>query len=341
MSDTQTADSVEEVVAKGVERVNADETPSPPAGAVQRQEEEDVFEDASEDGEVQIRREAVHPRPLHPDPVYPPRAQVGNRLKLKPDTYDGTSDWTEYVIYFDQVAELNGWDEETKAMTLGVCLRGEARMVLAGLNPAQRRSYGAVTRALEQSFSPVEKVHLYQAELKARRKKTDETMADLGRDVAKLVRLAYPTADPATREVIGINSFLDALPGPASEIKLHVIKGRPRTLQEATAHATEVEAVMEADSRRTQKRRGEGRHEVKMVGTEEGDKMKQLERRCEELEKSLKRSQASSGKRKDGRKPVVCYECKEEGHYKRDCPKVRNAGKQNQGNVSPRLDQRE
>ena len=36
-------------------------------------------------------------------------------------------------------------------------------------------------------------------------------MVDLGRDVAKLVRLAYPTADAATREVIGINSFLEAL----------------------------------------------------------------------------------------------------------------------------------
>ena len=63
-------------------------------------------------------------------------------------------------------------------------------------------------------------------------------MVDLGRDVAKLVWLAYPTADAATREVIGINSFLEALPGPAFEMKLHVIKGRPRTLQEAVAHAT-------------------------------------------------------------------------------------------------------
>ena len=63
-------------------------------------------------------------------------------------------------------------------------------------------------------------------------------MVDLGRDVAKLVRLAYPTVDVATREVMGINFFLEALPGPSSEMKLHVIKGRPRTLQEAVAHAT-------------------------------------------------------------------------------------------------------
>ena len=84
-------------------------------------------------------------------------------------------------------------------------------------------------------------------------------MVDLGRDVAKLVRLAYPTADAATREVIGINSFLEALPGPASEMKLHVIKERQRTLQEAVAHATEVDAVIEVESRKTSRCRGDVR----------------------------------------------------------------------------------
>ena len=50
-------------------------------------------------------------------------------------------------------------------------------------------------------------------------------MADLGQDVGRLVRLAYLSADGSTREIIGVNAFLDALPGPATEIKLHVIWG--------------------------------------------------------------------------------------------------------------------
>ena len=76
-------------------------------------------------------------------------------------------------------------------------------------------------------------------------------MVDLERDMAKLVRLVYPIADTATREVIGFNSFLEALPGTASEMKLHVIKGRPCTLQEAVAHVTEVNAVIKAESWKT------------------------------------------------------------------------------------------
>ena len=98
--------------------------------------------------------------------------------------------------------------------------------MLVSLNQAQRGSYLALTTALAQSFSLKELMYLYPAQLKARRKKADETMANLGRDAAKLVQLVYQTADPATREVIRINAFLEALPGPASEMKLHVMKGR-------------------------------------------------------------------------------------------------------------------
>ena len=175
---------------------------------------------------------------------------------IKVEMYDDTTDWSEYQVYFDQMSELFGRDEERLAMMLGICLKGEARVVFASLEKAQRRSYHALTQALTQSFAPKELVHLYQAELKAQKKKTEESMMDLGRDVAKLVRWAYPTADVAIREVIGINSFLEALPGHASEMKLHIIKGIPRTLKEAVAHATEIDAMIEVESRKSCRRRG-------------------------------------------------------------------------------------
>ena len=47
------------------------------------------------------------------------------------------------------------------------------------------------------------RVHLFQADLKAHKKKVNDFMADLGRYIAKLVRLAYPNADIMNREVIG------------------------------------------------------------------------------------------------------------------------------------------
>ena len=316
---------------------------------VRDEEEDEVFEDASEDGEVFLRRD-VHPRAPPPAWNLPPRPalpMVSTTPHMKPEDYDGTSDWAEYKIYFDQMAELYNWDEERRAMILGICLKGEARVVLASLNPAQRRSYVALTTALAQSFSPQELVHLYQAELKARKKRPDESMANLGRDVAKLVRLAYPTADPATREVIGINTFLEALPGPASEMKLHVIKGRPRSLQEAVAHATEVDAVVEAENRKNPRRRGD----IRMVGSSEEDLTREVEKLRDELAKTrAELESAKSGTHPQGqmqdqmkgrtsgkrsRKDVVCYGCGGKGHFRRECPLVK---KDSQGNESRRLE---
>ena len=120
------------------------------------------------------------------------------------------------------------------------------------------------------------------------------------------------TADVATREVIGINSFLEALPGLASEMKLHVFKGRPHTLQEAVAHAMEVDAVIEAESRKTS-RRGD----VRMVEPADEDLRQEMKRLKEDLvqtKKELKEAQQEGKTRKGGRRPleeVTCYGCGE------------------------------
>ena len=232
---------------------------------LQAPEDDDVFEDASDAGEVLVRRPAPRRN------LFPAQPLVSPMPQMRPELYDGTGDWSEYLMYFEQLAELGGWDEGRMAGMLAVCLKGEARVVISSMEPAMRRSYAALTGALSQNFAPKELVHLHQAELKSRRKKADETMGELGRDIAKLVRQAFPMADSATRDVIGINSFLDALPGAASDMKLHVIKGRPRNLQEAVAHATEVDAVMEADNMRSSKKRGD----VRMVGAPDAGDMRE------------------------------------------------------------------
>ena len=309
----------------------AREAPANPPG--REEEQEEVYEDASDNGEILFKRR----EPVWQDP-HPPRQWVSTAPRFKPEDYDGTTSWTEYQMYFDQLAELSEWDDEKKAMILGLCLKGEARMVLAGLDVARRHSYLAVTTALAQNFAPKELVHLHQAELKARKKKREESMTDLGRDIARLVRLAYPTADLATREVIGINAFLEALPGPASEMKLHVIKGRPRSLQEAVAHATEVDAVVEAESMRSGRRRGE----VRMVGGSEEDASSEVVKLKKELDKTLeelKRIKSDSSKKEGKRsaKDFTCYTCGEKGHMRRNCPKAKEYPS-GQGNESRRLE---
>ena len=82
-------------------------------------------------------------------------------------------------------------------------------MVLAGLNAAQWHSYHYAISVLAQSFTPKGLVHLCHAELNVGQKKGDEIMADLGWDLAGLVRLVYLTADFSTRKVTGVNAWMN------------------------------------------------------------------------------------------------------------------------------------
>ena len=86
-------------------------------------------------------------------------------------------------------------------------------------------------------------------------------MVDLNQDITEKVRLAYVTPYTATRAVIGINAFLEPFPGPDSEMKLQVIKGRSHSLQEAAADATEAKRGPDQDSKKAEEVTEEGRWE--------------------------------------------------------------------------------
>ena len=47
--------------------------------------------------------------------------------------------------------------------------------------------------------------------LKNRVRKREEGLTELAEDVEKLIRLAYPDADPAMVELLGIDHFIDTL----------------------------------------------------------------------------------------------------------------------------------
>ena len=286
-----------------------------------RQEEMERM-DPEEDDEA----DAVHD---YPGPGRRGPGGAGRGLRLEP--YDGSTSWPEYFVYFEQMIEFQGWGPREAAMVLGLSLRGAARTVLVSLAPHQRADLRQLTGALRQSFCPPEQVHLHQAELKGRKRRRGESMAELGRDIARLVNLAYPQADMATRETLSINAFLDALPGPAIETRLHVIKGRPRTLQEAVAYATEIDAVLQATGMRAS-----DRGQVRKV--EEDISLAGVSRDLKNLAEAMKKiEQRLDGQtpRYGGQQPMVrknqgefkCFNCGKMGHMRRECPAVTEGGR--------------
>ena len=122
----------------------------------------------------------------------PPMTPLGAPFRLAPDTCDGTTDLEEYLVYFEQLSMLDGWKRPTKAMMLGLALRGVARSVLTSPSFTQRQNFLEVAEALKQNFSLSQQVQTHPAELWNRKRKVHKPLTELGCDIRRFVCLAYP-----------------------------------------------------------------------------------------------------------------------------------------------------
>ena len=112
---------------------------------------------------------------------------VGNRDKFsgapstkgtKPGTYDGTGNWSDYLIQFNLIADLCQWNAYEKALHLAINLRGSAQSVLTDLRQDERTNFRILTSALAARFEPVQQSELHRVTLKTRLRRENETLPD-------------------------------------------------------------------------------------------------------------------------------------------------------------------
>ena len=111
------------------------------------------------------------------------------------------------------LATVTGWSTQEKAAYLDVSLKGAAVNVLNGIPADRLYDYNTHLTALEAHFGSGHQAELNRMKLKNRVRKREEGLTELAEDVEKLIRLAYPDADPAMMELLGIvlDHFIDAL----------------------------------------------------------------------------------------------------------------------------------
>ncbi|KAJ8915961.1 hypothetical protein NQ315_016638 [Exocentrus adspersus] len=153
--------------------------------------------------------------------------------KIKVPTYDVKVSWNTYLRQFEAV--VRNWREEEKATSLIAALRGEALEVLRTI-PEGSQDYKSVTSALEKRYGYAHLQHVYQAQLKNRKQRFEETLQQYEADVSRMVNLAYPIALAEVIEQLSVSSFVDGLR----------LATRHKTMSEALVQALEIEAAKEA-----------------------------------------------------------------------------------------------
>ncbi|KAG8223466.1 hypothetical protein J437_LFUL001960 [Ladona fulva] len=138
---------------------------------------------------------------------------------------------------------------------------------------------------------------VYQSQMTNRRQKSSETLQELEADVARLVRLAYPSAPESMMEFLAVQTFVGVLRD--GELQRSLRLARPKSLIDALAIALEHEAAMKASRSHARAR----------VLTEEIDNDKLVEKVLKQVMEVLSKKKWE----------VRCWNCGELGHVKSAC----------------------
>lgn len=184
------------------------------------------------------------PRPCNSQPTLD-RTQC----KMKPQHYNGATDFDEFLSQFEITSDLNGWQYREKSLYLASCLTGDARSLLSELDYDGRRDYKTLIEKLAHRFGSVNRSEIYRTQLKSRVRNKSESIPELAQAIRKLVRQAYPGVNKDVIETLSIDNFIDALTD--SDIRLRVRELGPKTLAEAERTALRLESHKIADRQRS------------------------------------------------------------------------------------------
>ena len=277
-----------------------------------------------------------------------PAAGVTRPLVL-PETFDGSSSWTDWCFHFENVASVNGWDDAQKLKWLRVRMTGRAQKALHRLTGTAIATYEATRDAMKARFEPESRQTRYQAEFQTRRKKPSEGWADFADDLRSLADKAYPTLQEEARERLSINAYLTQLPQP--HLAFSVRQKQPTSLDEAVAATIEMESYLVPQATSISSTLPtEDTPAPACSGVESVDKVSQLARVVERLADQVEKLQKKTADVKQGPSQTVarenrwqgepprrqrrlfsgeCWNCFETGHMARHCP---NPRQRQQGN---------
>ena len=179
------------------------------------------------------------PRMLPGDePLFRDNVPSVRRKEKEPARFNGKSDWSDYLIHFQYVAEWNGWTEEEMGLQLAICLTDEAREVLSSLRASDKHNFSALVDALGCRYSPQGRESQYLMELMNRTCGSDEDVSSFGHTLRRLASKAYP--DKPADEKMLVNLFIKGLRD--IDMKRHVYLEKPQNLTEAIHSAVTYEA---------------------------------------------------------------------------------------------------
>ena len=140
----------------------------------------------------------------------------GPRFCMKPDKFSGSTSIDTFLIQFNTCAEYNGWGDRERAAQLKCSLVGSAVQVLWDSESGEHMKYAELVDKFNQSINKFITRHRTEArygsvglherfatELRYRRRRPNETLAEPHSDIRRLMALAYPGTRSWEKKLLG------------------------------------------------------------------------------------------------------------------------------------------
>eukprot|EP00731_Ephydatia_muelleri_P036068 Em0198g2a len=237
---------------------------------------------------------------------------MASRPLVLPDSFSGEGNWSQWIYHFENVAEVNEWEDAKRVLWL---------------------------KALKERFEPASQTARYLAEFENRRKKKTEGWADFAEDLRSLVEKAYPALQEEAKAQIALSHYLRHLDQPMTSFS--VKQRTPKSLDEAVSATQEIESYqiglpkIESGAVGVPLMDSKTHPEVEEaeIGTVASRSSSQLQdglvhqllQRLDKIEHELRRPErerdekASDGQRSP--RSVTCWNCGRRGHVSRECYK--------------------
>ena len=248
------------------------------------------------------------------------RMFAGRSEKISLKKFDGTNSWEDFFCQFQRASKVNRWRDEDRVELLCLHLEGMSLEFVNGLPLGRVQRFDDLVAALRGRFGTERMATVFKCELRQRRQKKGESLPDLGQDLRRLMRLAYPQATPEQQEEQIIDRFIEALTDKTQ--RLEVRRGRPNTLEQAIHLAMDAEA-WELEEEENGKRARAATVEPQLV-----DPLQTLLLNLTQMLTKLgEKLDAPTGGTKGSGK---CFQCGQAGHFKHQCPQLAGNGQQSQ-----------
>ena len=195
-----------------------------------------------------------------------------------------------------------------------MALRGDALSILQTVPEAQQRDYSAMVAQIDIRYGDRHREQVHQAQLKSCSQKNDESLQEYHSHVARLVRLAYPSAPEDFGEQLAVQVFIDGLRDCETQQALRL--GRHKLLCEALTHAMEFEAAKHA-SRSHARVRQLSTTEKQPAESELLDLLRKMlnDHQEKEAKKEEQKEQRATRRGRGAR----CWNCGNFGHLQSSC----------------------